>query len=213
MAYRNATIYGHHTNNFSEVNVRLFKDFVLSRNIAYNAVALVDFICTCMEQYYQKRLRNFVNGRNETARYLYEDQLKKALKIHKEMIEELPGNIFKIKSKNQEVFYEVDVTVGFCTCPKGKVGAFCKHQAAVFHYYGRVMPNLPPITVDARYSLAKLVYGKDVGPKSFYMPLVSNIGTNNNILNQEVDEEPLTLNGFGNITSTNNILLTEKNIQ
>jgi hypothetical protein len=42
------------------------------------------------------------------------------------------------------------------------------------------------------------------------VPLVSNIGTNNNILNQEVDEEPLTLNGFGNITSTNNVVLTEK---
>jgi len=68
--------------------------------MAYNVVALVDFICTSMEEYYQKRLRNFVNGRNNTVRYLYEDQSNKASNIHKEDIEELSDSIFKVKSEN-----------------------------------------------------------------------------------------------------------------
>ncbi|CAI6363902.1 unnamed protein product [Macrosiphum euphorbiae] len=161
MASRNASTHGHHTNNFSEVNVRLFKDIVLSRNKAYNAVALVDFVCTSIEEYYQKRLRNFVNGSNYTARYLYEDQLSKASHIHKEDIEELSDNVilFKIKSENQNLYNEVDGSVGFCTCPKVKMGGFCKHQASVYHHFLQAMPNLPPISVDARYSLAKLAFG------------------------------------------------------
>jgi len=47
LAFRDASMHGHHTNDFSEVNVRIFKD---------------NFICTSLEEYYTIRLRNFVNG-------------------------------------------------------------------------------------------------------------------------------------------------------
>jgi len=79
LVFRDASVHGHQTNNFSEVNVRIFKDIVLSRNKAYNAVALVDFICISLEEYYLRRLRTFVNGRNDTARHIFEDQLKRAI--------------------------------------------------------------------------------------------------------------------------------------
>lgn len=40
MAWRNiASMRGHHTNNYAEVTVRLFKDNILTRCKAYNAVA------------------------------------------------------------------------------------------------------------------------------------------------------------------------------
>lgn len=206
MAFRNASTHGHHTNNFSEVNGRLFKDIVLSRNKAYNVVALVDFVCTSMEEYYQKRLRNFVNGRNDTARYLYEDELNKASHIHKEDIEELSDHIFKIKSENHNLYYEVDGSVGFCTCPKGKMGGFCKHQASVYHHFGQAMPNLPPISVDARYSLAKLAFGQNVGPKSFYMPLIPEL-SNNQPLNQDINEELPTIQSSNEPVNINDIHL------
>jgi len=38
LAFRDASVHGNQTNNFSEVNVRTFKDIVLSRNKAYNLV-------------------------------------------------------------------------------------------------------------------------------------------------------------------------------
>lgn len=66
-------MHGHHTNNFSEVNVRIFKDIVLSRNKAYKAIALVDFICMSMEEYYTIRLRNFVNRRTDKPRLLFQE--------------------------------------------------------------------------------------------------------------------------------------------
>ncbi|XP_028044473.1 uncharacterized protein LOC114253691 [Rhopalosiphum maidis] len=55
LAFRDTTVHGNQTNNFSEVSVRLFKDIVLSRNKAYNAIALVDFIFTGIEDYYLRR--------------------------------------------------------------------------------------------------------------------------------------------------------------
>ncbi len=45
LAYRKPEMRGHNTNNFSEINVRLFKDYVLQRTKAYNDVALIDFVC------------------------------------------------------------------------------------------------------------------------------------------------------------------------
>ena len=47
---------GHHTNNYAEATVRLYKDHVLSRCKAYNAVALVDFTLTTMDMYYRHQL-------------------------------------------------------------------------------------------------------------------------------------------------------------
>jgi len=84
LVFRDASVHGHQTNNFSEVNVRIFKDIVLSRNKAYNAVALVDFICTSLEEYYLRRLRTFANRRNDTARHIFEDQLKRAVSVKKD---------------------------------------------------------------------------------------------------------------------------------
>ncbi|CAI6376429.1 unnamed protein product [Macrosiphum euphorbiae] len=170
LAFRDASVHGNQTNNFSEVNVRIFKDIVLSRNKAYNAVALVDFFCTSLEEYYLRRLRTFVNSRNDTARLLFQDQLKRY--INKNAIEKLPNNLFKVPSETNSGFYEVDVTYECCNCSKRNLGAFCNHQAAVYHHFNTSMPNLPAITVNCRLLLAKLAFGEHVPDKLFYMPLV-----------------------------------------
>jgi len=72
MPWRNVSHRGHHTNNFAEVTVRLYKDVVLGRCKAYNAVALVDFTVRVMEDYYRMRLREFVNGRVSAQRLFLE---------------------------------------------------------------------------------------------------------------------------------------------
>jgi len=64
IAWRNiASMRGHHTNNYAEVTLRLFKDNVLTRCKAYNAVAIIDFIVSVMESFYRNRLQCFANGR------------------------------------------------------------------------------------------------------------------------------------------------------
>lgn len=80
----------------------------------------------------------------------------------------MPYNIFKVPSGSDHGYYEVDVTHGFCTCSKGNLGAFCKHQATVYNHFNRAMPNLPAITVDSRYMLAKLAFGENVSEIAFY---------------------------------------------
>lgn len=183
-AFRDASMHGHHTNNFSEVNVRIFKDIVLSRNKAYNAIALVDFICTSMEEYYTTRLRNFVNGRSDKSRLLFQDQLNRAAHITKDWIEALDDDLYKVQQKNSPEFYEVNVTVGYCSCPVGKYGSFCKHQAAVYNLYHHKMPSLPPICHETRFLLAKLAFGNEAQANEFYMPLILSPTESNNLIQE-----------------------------
>lgn len=184
LAFRDASMHGHHTNNFSEVNVRIFKDIVLSRNKAYNAIALVDFICTSMEEYYIRRLRNFVNGRTDKSRLLFQDQLHRAAHITKNCIELVDDDLYKVKQKDSSDFYEVNVSVGYCSCPVGKYGSFCKHQAAIYNLYHYKMPNLPPICHETRYLLAKLAFGDEAQSNKYYMPLISSSIESNTIVSE-----------------------------
>jgi len=132
-----------------------------------------------MEEYYTRRLKNFVNGRYDATRLLFEDQLSRSANITKDHIESIGDNLYKvIKEHGLSDFYEVNTTVGYCSCIKGKYGSFCKHQAAVFNFYKDKMPNLPAISAESRYLLAKLAFGDVVQEKEFYLPLVPDITHN-----------------------------------
>lgn len=173
MAYRDETTHGNQTNNFCEVSIRLFKDVVLSRNKAYNAVALIDFIVSCLEEYYQKRIRNFANSRNSTPRLLLKKLIHKASNINRDDILCTGSKTYKVPSatKNGEHYY-IDGNIGVCTCHDGRLGKFCKHQAAVYFYFDETVINAPAVTPESRYEMAKLAFGEKVQPISFYMPLV-----------------------------------------
>lgn len=172
LAFRDATTHGHQTNNFSEVNVRLYKDIVLSRNKAYNAIALVDFTCTSMEEYYLRRLRTFVNERNAAPRLFLQKQLAKASYVKEDHIKKISNTLYKVASeKTSNVFYEVDCEAGFCSCVHGRLGNFCKHQGAIYFYYDKSLPNAPAVRAESYYAMAKLAFGNNVQPASFYMPM------------------------------------------
>lgn len=66
--FSNERMKGHHNNNFSEVSVRIFKDNVLPRVKAYNAITVLDFCATTLESDYCRRLQEFVNERNSVVR-------------------------------------------------------------------------------------------------------------------------------------------------
>lgn len=122
LAYRDALTHGHQTNNFSEITVRLFKDVVLNRNKAYNAIALVDFSCTLLEEYYQRRLRNFINNRDSSNRLFLNKQLKKIEYLKKEDIKKTSSFLYAVpSSENNGNFYDVDIQVGFCSCEAGRL--------------------------------------------------------------------------------------------
>ena len=174
LAYRNEKLHGHHTNNFAEISVRILKDEVLHRYKAYNVVDLVEKICVRMEDYYIKRLSNFAMSRDPKNRLEFQREMKKAAYLQECDITRT-DNLFLVPSEADKTnLYIVDPQSGFCSCPSGKYGKFCKHQAGVSRFYKDVIcNNLPPTTPQARYEMAVLAFGSKAGDMSVYQALQS----------------------------------------
>lgn len=178
MAWRNiASLRGHHTNNFAEITVRLFKDNILTRCKAYNAVALVDFIVSVMERFYRNRLERYANGRETMYSLLLEKLLRSCEYIvSKDSIQQIQASdgavMYHVPSESMPgLLYEVDPICGVCSCPSGMDGYCCKHQISVFKWFEEMLPNMPPVSAQSRYEAAWLALGDTVPPKSFYESL------------------------------------------
>jgi len=173
MAWRDHTQRGHHTNNFCEVNVRLYKDLVLSRCKAYNITTLVDFTVTKLESYYNNRLLKFAHSRNTDARLMLQCELKRAEYITSEsMISNIGEGTFAVPSQTDSTTtYVVNTSLGTCQCAVGKHGSFCKHQAAVWKYFTHCGPSLPPVTSADRHQMAVLALGSAAKEQAFYADL------------------------------------------
>lgn len=78
--------------------------------------------------------------------------------------------------------YEVDSTVGVCTCPAGLSGRCCKHQIAVHKWFNETLPNTPPVTDEARHTAAKLALGEQALPVSLYSNRTKPIWTEAQVL-------------------------------
>jgi len=135
VAWRSAVHRGHHTNNFSEITVRLFKDNVLARAMAYNVVALVDFVCTTMEVYYRRRLLDFAHNRVAKPALWLSRLMLKAAYLSADSIQQTSDTTFEVPSASDPaVSYCVEVLLGMCSCASSLCGKFCKHQAAVMQH-------------------------------------------------------------------------------
>jgi len=183
-AWRGVEMHGNHTNNFCEASVRLYKDEVLRRCKAYNTTSLVDFTVNDLERYYIRRLRMFANSRNPSAQLLLEKQIRKSLYVDDICkIKVITENLYMVpSSKDPNTYYDVNSTVGLCSCLDGRYGKFCKHQAAVFAYFKCGFPNSPKCTQDDRYQVACLALGDKVPCRDFYeslMPKNSSTASNN----------------------------------
>lgn len=171
LAYRSASVRGHHTNNFAEAAIRVFKDVILSRVKAYNVISLIDFSCTTLEAVYRAKFRDFANFRNRKSFLYFRNTLKKVTYLTKDdVIEVSPNSLFLVRSEQDpETFYTVNVEVGQCTCNFGKYGRFCKHECAVYQYYDIHSPNFPLIKPEDRFRIMLLAVGADKCPdRSFY---------------------------------------------
>jgi hypothetical protein len=135
LAWRSMAHRGHNTNNFCEVTVRLFKDIVLSRVKAYNPVALVDFVCTAMQEYYVTRLLQFAHSR-VSAPLLHLQKLEQKAEYCKiDDLKKVSESEYLVPDQDHTFVYSVNVSCGVCSCPVGAQGKFCKHQAAVAKHF------------------------------------------------------------------------------
>lgn len=87
-----------------------------------------------------------------------------------EKIEQVDNDLYLVPSQRTgELTYEVNSYVGWCSCPVGKCGAFCKHQALVFTKFGKGFPNKPAINYIEKYKLARLALSAEkCPPVSFF---------------------------------------------
>lgn len=100
-------------------------------------------------------------------------QLRKCSYFKKEDIVKLDANSYKVPSESTpERMYDVEVTLGFCSCEMGRLGKFCKQPAGVYEHFQENFPNSPAITAQSKYLMAKLAFCEEnVMPISFYEPL------------------------------------------
>ncbi|KAE8742231.1 hypothetical protein FOCC_FOCC012246 [Frankliniella occidentalis] len=100
-------------------------------------------------------------------------------------IEKKEEDLYMVQSaEKNDVTYEVNSLIGWCSCPSGRSGHFCKHQALVFSRYGVGFPNKPAITSNERYKLGLLALGPQKCPKiDFFKDFdeVSSINTSMNV--------------------------------
>ncbi|KAF4520715.1 hypothetical protein B566_EDAN004834 [Ephemera danica] len=163
------TTRGHNTNNYSEATIRILKDVVLCRTKAFNIVALVDYCVYVWEDYYINRILDFAHNRKVNKKLFF-----KNIDCSKTSIERLDGcdDCFQVRSfTTQSSYYEVNTSVGFCSCHRGCSGAFCKHQAVVQEKYGSIFPDPPVTSAEARHNLGKLALGAACPPLEFFLGL------------------------------------------
>ncbi|CAN8016752.1 unnamed protein product [Ixodes persulcatus] len=102
---------------------------------------------------------------------VYKRLLSKMPQGAAESIQPLGDKLYAVPSATRhDVVYEVAADFGACSCPVGKQGAFCKHQALVHETFGGWFPNAPPLTTEDRHRLGKLALGDKCPPWEFFMP-------------------------------------------
>jgi len=159
---------GHHTNNYVESAIRIFKEVILIRCKAFNTVALLDFVVNSLENYHCTRLTNFASGRTTKNELEY----RKFFSLPKlNITATATDDIFYVaSSKDENIVYTVNVSSEICDCLRGQVGHFCKHLFAVSDKFNLKFNTSPKISYEDKLMLATIAFGK-IEP-NFYLSMM-----------------------------------------
>ncbi|KAK3923362.1 Protein N-lysine methyltransferase METTL21A [Frankliniella fusca] len=163
---------GHNTNNYAEATIRILKDIILTRTKAFNVTAMVEFVAHIWEPYFESRLLRYAYGRVSSPLLRFEELSSRMPEGAFERVVCVEGTLYNVPSGNPstpDLFYEVETSVGWCSCPAGRSGAMCKHQALLYEKVGGAFPNLPVINCVGRYQLGKLALGESCPQFSFFV--------------------------------------------
>ena len=151
---------GNHTNNYAEAGIRILKELIFSRVKAYNLIQMFSFVTEIMEIFYQKKLLSLANNRIQTYIALRFQGIN-AQRLDKDDIQAGDNGWYKVQSQTTRGdYYSVNTHIGFCTCPKGRDGSPCLHQAAVVVQYGEYGLNfITSMSPPARQKLARIALG------------------------------------------------------
>ena len=121
---------------------------------------MFSFVTEIMEIFYQKKLLSLTNNRIQTYIALRFQGIN-AQRLDKDDIQAGDNGWYKVQSQTTRGdYYSVNTHIGFCTCPKGRDGSPCLHQAAVVVQYGEYGLNfITSMSPPARQKLARIVLG------------------------------------------------------
>ena len=164
----------HNTNNYSEATFRVFKDIILCRLKAHNALSLLSFVANDLDEYYAKRLTNHAYGRvaqrNNPKFVQTSERAQLLVQSFEEKFEKVSDGIYKVPASDGETTYCVNSTIGHCSCVSGGQGGYCKHQAAVAILFKVAFPNSPRLTPQDKSDLYYIANNSRVN-LSFFSPL------------------------------------------
>ena len=136
------------------------KKLIFSRVKAYNLIQMFSFVTEIMEIFYQKKLLSLANNRIQTYIALRFQGIN-AQRLDKDDIQAVDNEWYKVQSQTTGGdYYSVNTHIGFCTCPKGRDGSPCLHQAAVVVQYGEYGLNfITSMSPSARQKLVRIALG------------------------------------------------------
>ena len=137
----------------------VFKCVILKRIGAYNLLELCKFITQDLEMYFQRKLLALVFGKPQNLHVT--SRCFGTVPIDSIRRDKIKPFAFSVRSRNENITYEVDTSLGKCTCPRGENGIACAHQAAVALQYGGSNLNFIPQSPRERYNLAVLAIGEN----------------------------------------------------
>ena len=114
--------------------------------------------------YIQQRLIDVALGRRRSKRL-------DSSTVPEENITVIDTNSFRVRSDaDPSIQYDVDISIGMCTCVKGETGAACKHQVACARMVGMVsLPQEILATPEKRRWLMCLAVGEsEAPPQAFF---------------------------------------------
>lgn len=148
---------GHNTNNYSEASIRILKDIVLRRT---KPSMLLPLWNSWLSLGYRRRIIDHAHSCVAGNRRLYEKLLKRLSESARYKTVYCRSGLNVIPSGCEDgKTYEVDSSIGLCTCHSDQQGAFSKHQALVHKTFGGTFPNAPVLTREGRHELGRLALG------------------------------------------------------
>lgn len=108
----------HHTNNYAEISIRLFKVNVLDLVKAYNIVALLEFVIYTMKFFYKRELKEFFNSRDRKNQPFLQKVLKRTNYIQKQISKLLANIYMKYRAKIRQIKYMSSIVECVCVVVK-----------------------------------------------------------------------------------------------
>lgn len=156
-------------NAYSEVSIRILRDILLGKMLAYNAVALLEIVITEWEAYLKARILQHSHPASHFDHRCGGSCVKSLAKLLRwtpsasqgiPVVQRESENVFSIRSAPGRIECKVQYDLGLCSCWPGKQGAFCKHQVAVVQEFKRPFPCMPETTAEECRQLVMLALGK-----------------------------------------------------